>query len=86
MTDKRRWAAVVIYATAMALVESAVVTYLRVFLDRVDPYEPPPLDVPEWLIQTEMVREAATLVMLVAVGWLAGRAWRSRPVGSRREN
>jgi hypothetical protein len=78
MTDTRRWTAVVIYATAMALVESAVVTYLRVFLDRVDPYQPPPLDVPDWLIHTEMVREAATLVMLVAVGWLAGRAWRSR--------
>lgn len=78
MTDRRRWAAVVIYATAMALVESAVVTYLRVFLDRVDPYQTPPLDVPEWLLQTEMVREAATLVMLVAVGWLAGRTRRSR--------
>lgn len=78
MTDKRRWAAVVIYATAMALVESAVVTYLRVFLNRVDPYQPNPFPVPAWLIHTEVVREAATLVMLVAVGWLAGRAWRSR--------
>ena len=78
MTDVRRWTAVVIYATAMALVESAVVTYLRVFLDVVDPYQPPPPDVPVWLIYTEMAREAATLVMLIAVGWLAGRTWRSR--------
>jgi hypothetical protein len=66
------------FATAMALVESAVVTYLRVFLDRVDPYQPNPMPVPAWLIRTEMVREAATLTMLVAVGWLAGRTWRSR--------
>ena len=78
MTDKYCWRAVVIYATAMALVESAVVTYLRVFLDRVDPHQPPPLDVPDWLIQTEMAREAATLVMLIVVGWLAGRTRRSR--------
>ena len=78
MTDVRRWTAVVIYATAMALVESAVVTYLRVFMDVVDPYQPPPPDVPAWLIYTEMAREAATLVMLVAVGWLAGRNSRSR--------
>jgi hypothetical protein len=78
MTDKGRWLAVVIYATAMALVESAVVTYLRVFLDRVDPYQPNPFPVQAWLIHTEVVREAATLIMLCAVGWLAGRTRRNR--------
>ena len=78
MTDVRRWIAVVIYATAMALVESAVVTYLRVFLDRVDPYQPNPFPVQAWLIHTEVVREAATLIMLCVVGWLAGRTRRNR--------
>lgn len=78
MKEKRRWTAVVIYAVAMALVEAAVVTYLRVFLGRVDPYQYRPLDVPDWLIPTEMAREAGTIVMLIAVGWLAGRTPRSR--------
>ncbi len=78
MIDRRRFTAVVIYATAMALVEAAVVTYLRTFLNRVDPHQPNPGDVPAWVIQTEMAREAATLIMLVAVGWLAGRTLRSR--------
>lgn len=78
MRDSRRWAAVVLYAVAMALVEAAVVTYLRVFLGRVDPYQYQPLDVPDWLLSTEMTREAATMVMLFAVGWLAGQTRRSR--------
>lgn len=78
MRDSRRWIAVVLYAIAMALVEAAVVTYLRVFLGRVDPHQYQPLDVPDWLIPTEMAREAATMVMLVLVGWLAGRTPRSR--------
>lgn len=78
MRDLRRWIAVVLYAIAMALVEAAVVTYLRVFLGRVDPHQYQPLDVPSWLLSTEMAREAATMVMLVAVGWLAGRTPRSR--------
>ncbi|HEV8540452.1 MAG TPA: hypothetical protein VGQ60_04745 [Nitrospiraceae bacterium] len=78
MNEAFRWTAVVVYAIAMALVEAAVVTYLRVFLGRVDPYQYQPLDVPDWLLSTEMVREGATMVMLIAVGWLAGRTPRSR--------
>jgi hypothetical protein len=78
MTEKKRWTAVVVYAVSMALVEAAVVTYLRVFLDRVDPCQYQPLDAPDWLIATEVAREAATMVMLIAVGWLAGRTPRSR--------
>ncbi len=78
MTDKQCWMVVVLYAAAMAYVESAVVLYLRTMIDRVDPYQPLPVTLPEGLLRAEMVREAATLVMLFAVGWLAGRTWRSR--------
>ena len=61
------------YAIAMALLEAVVVVYLRALLqvssDRVTlgPF-----------IAMEVGREAATLVMLVAVGWLAGRRWNDR--------
>jgi hypothetical protein len=56
------------YAIAMALLEAVVVVYIRELLtvsaDHVvlGPY-----------VRMEMAREAATLVMLIAVGWLAGR-------------
>jgi hypothetical protein len=78
MTDKQRWLTVGLYAAAMAYVESAVVLYLRTMGGHMDPYHPDPLTLPEDLIRAEMVREAATLIMLLAVGWLAGRTWRSR--------
>jgi hypothetical protein len=56
------------YAVAMALLEAAVVVYLRGLLhitnDHVvlGPY-----------VRIEIAREVATMVMLAAVGWLAGR-------------
>jgi hypothetical protein len=78
MNETQRWTIVVVYALAMALVESAVVAYLRALLNRPDPYMPSPLEVPAWVIQTEIVREAATIAMLIAVGWLAGRTGRTR--------
>lgn len=74
----RTWSLVAVYAIAMAWVESAVVVYLRTMVNRIDPYQSPTLDVPAWLLRTEVVREAATLVMLCAVGWLAGRSRRGR--------
>ena len=61
-----------------ALLEAAVVTYLRFFLDRVDPYQPSPLPAPGWLMRIEVAREAATVVMLGAVAWLAGKSNRAR--------
>jgi len=78
MNDMRRWTAVVVYATAMALLESAAVTYLRNLLGRIDPYQPAPLPVAVALMYTEIARETATLVMLAAVAWLAGRSGRGR--------
>ncbi len=69
---------VVIYAMAMAWVESAVVFYLRSMMDRIEPYQSNPLPVIGGFALVELPRELATLIMLFAVGWLAGRTWRAR--------
>jgi hypothetical protein len=69
---------VVVFATAMAWMESATVVYLRMLVDRVIPYQLHPLPRHPVLGATELIRELATLVMLVAVGCLAGRNARQR--------
>ena len=69
---------VVLYAMAMAWVESAVVFYLRSMMDRLEPYQPNPLPVIGGFALVELPREFATMVMLFAVGFLAGRTWRAR--------
>jgi hypothetical protein len=64
------------YAVAMAYLEAVVVVYLRALLGITDMTA---VDVslgPYGLI--EIGREAATIVMLAAVGWMAGRHWRER--------
>ena len=43
--DWDRWLMVVIYAGAMAWVESAVVFYLRSMIGRIEPYQPNPLPI-----------------------------------------
>jgi len=73
-----RWSVVVLFAIAMAWVEAAVVLYLRTLTNRIDPYQPNPLPEFGGLELPEMTREGATLLMLLAVGWLAGRTWRVR--------
>jgi hypothetical protein len=73
-----RWIVVVVFAIAMAWLEAATVYYLRVMVDRVQPYQPNPLPMQGVLGQVELVREAATLVMLVTVGMLAGRTRHAR--------
>jgi hypothetical protein len=84
MADKRaghawgRWAAVVLFAAAMAWMEAATVVYLRLLVGRLDPYQADPLPLAGFLGRTELVREAATMLMLLAVGILAGRGWRRR--------
>jgi hypothetical protein len=76
--ERGRWLVVVGFAAGMAWVESACVYYLRVLVDRVNPYQPVPLPVHAALGGVELVREAATLAMLLAVGVLAGRTLRTR--------
>lgn len=78
MLEKKRWIVVVIFSLAMAWLESATVTYLRTLVGRIDPYQARPLPISIGLSQAEVVREAATLIMLFTVGWLAGRSRRSR--------
>jgi hypothetical protein len=74
----RRLALVALFAVAMAWVESAVVFYLRRLVDRIEPYQPNPLPIASDIGGTELIRELATIVMLLTVGWLAGRTWRAR--------
>lgn len=76
--DWDRWFIVVLYAAAMAWVESAVVFYLRTMIDRIEPYQTEPFPIIGGFASVELPREAATIVMLAAVGWLAGRTWRAR--------
>lgn len=75
---RTRWWLVVVFAIGMAWVEAASVYYLRMMVDRVDPYQANPLPMRGVLEQVELVREAATLVMLLTVGALAGRTWHTR--------
>jgi len=67
-------------AVAMAYLESAVVVYLQRALgitpDRLFPLRG--ADVIGDLAAIEVGREFATLVMLAAIGWLAGRRWSDR--------
>jgi len=73
-----RFAIVAVFSIAMAWVESAAVVYLRMLVNRVEPYQAAPLPIVSSLGATEIVREAATMIMLLTVGWLAGGSWKSR--------
>src|SRR5208283_1702927 len=73
-----RFAIVAIFSIAMAWVESSTVVYLRTLVNRIEPYQQTPLPIIDSFGATEIVREAATLIMLVTVGWLAGTSWKSR--------
>jgi hypothetical protein len=81
-SERTRWAIVVVFAIAMAWVEAASVLYIRALVDRIEPYQadPLPLNTTQYgaLGNVELVREAATLVMIAALGALAGRTWRRR--------
>jgi len=72
--------AVVAYAVAMAYLEAAVVVYLQTALNSqvgvLFPLRPP--DQTNGLIAIEAGREAATIVMIAAVGILVGRSWPER--------
>jgi hypothetical protein len=75
---RRTWLLVVVFAIGMAWVEAACVYYLRVMFDRLDPYQANPLPIAGVMEHVELVREAATLVMLFTIGALAGRTWHTR--------
>lgn len=77
-SERMRWALVVVFAIAMAWVEAASVFYVRALVDRIEPYQAHPLPMNGALGYVESFREAATLVMIAALGTLAGRTWRHR--------
>ena len=76
--ERERWLIVVLFAMGMAWVEAACVYYLRVMTNRIDPYQEYPLPLRGLLGQVELVREGATIVMLIMIGMLAARTWRKR--------
>jgi hypothetical protein len=76
--ERARWILVVTFAAGMAWVEAACVYYLRVMVDRIQPYQLDPLPIRGIIGQVELVREGATLLMLAMIGMLAGRRWRAR--------
>jgi hypothetical protein len=78
MSVRARWIIVVAFAVAMAWMEAATVFYIRALVGRIEPYQAEPLPLQGPLGNVELWREAATLVMLAAVGCLAGRTWRQR--------
>jgi hypothetical protein len=70
-----RFTGVVVFAAAMAHVEGVVVYYLRKLLV-VQPWQlvtAKHLEFPHQYLRVEQRREMATIVMLLAVGYLAGR-------------
>ena len=75
---RQRWLVVIAFAIGMAWVESASVYYLRLLVDRVQPYQNNPLPVRGELGAVELAREAATMVMLLTVGMLAAHTWLKR--------
>jgi hypothetical protein len=70
-----RLAAVAIYAAAMAVVEAMVVYYLRRLfaLEYAAVFAPGRFSFPHAYLRHEQIREAATIVMLVVIAYLAGR-------------
>ena len=75
-----RLAVVAVWAIAFALVEAMVVVYLRKLfgLQYRLTYTPGAFHYPRAYLGYEQAREAATMVMLLAVGYLAGRTWWQR--------
>jgi len=74
MRLRRQIIIITAFAIAMGLLESAVVIYLRQLLYP-GGFEFPLSPVPAHLALTEVLREAATLVMLLSIGMLAGRSF-----------
>lgn len=75
--QRRKLTAVAIFAIAMAYLESAVVVYLR----RLYNIDNIATDIPNFdstIAAVEVGREASTLLMLLSIGWIAGKSLQSR--------
>ena len=80
-----RLTALVVFAAAMGWLEAVVVVYIRGLIGLRGAATPPApdemmrrLQASLWIVPTEQTREVATIVMLAAVAWNAGRSGRSR--------
>lgn len=84
-SPRSRLVALFAFAAAMGWLEGVVVVYIRAILGiahgEAIPAEADVMgrlrSIP-WLLGTEQSREMATLVMLVAVAWVAAGGWRGR--------
>jgi hypothetical protein len=77
MESSHRLPLVAAYAVAMAYVEAAVVAYLREVYGIEDVLRDLPAAA-DHITLIEVGRETATLIMLLALGWLAGRCRQDR--------
>jgi hypothetical protein len=75
-----RLVAVAVFAAAFAVVEASVVYYLRRLftLQYASVFTAQKFAFPHTYLRHEQVREGATIAMLLAVGYLAGRGWWQR--------
>lgn len=71
--DKRDWIWLSLFSIAMAFLESAVVVYLREIYYP-EGFQFPLIPIEEKLAITELIREFATLVMLIGIGILVGKS------------
>ena len=66
-----------LFSVAMGFLEAAVVVYLRLHFHPAG-FGFPLAPMPGWVVGVEVAREAATIVMLVCVGWISGRSFLGR--------
>jgi len=74
---KKRLAAVTTFGIAFGFIEAAVVVYLRLHFYP-EGFTFPLAEMPGPVIRTEVAREAATIIMLACIGWIAGRRFLDR--------
>lgn len=72
MTTNKKLFWITLFAIGFALVEAAVVVYLR-NIQYPEGFGFPPKMLPASIFRTEVIREAATIIVLVATGVLAGK-------------
>jgi hypothetical protein len=76
---RRRLLVIAVFGIAFGFVEAAVVIYLRAATGLWPiPQAHGPAALPESLVRIECLREAATLVMLGGIAWLAGQNLKAR--------
>jgi hypothetical protein len=66
-----------IFAIAMAFLETSVVIYLRELMYP-DGFSFPLVPIDPTIALTEILRELATIIMLVSIGWISGRNFMER--------